>query len=141
MRFPISPAVRWVLANLFLHRGLSMNGGITQDIVYNRTRASLGLRGPMNVILKNLNANPTLVQDTDTLAAAELTPENIDFLLDRIFPLEKIPYQIAVLERLASDLMDAKRSLTIDCPAELPLVNTLQETWNVIETKDKEGDN
>lgn len=139
MRIPLSPAARWVLANLFLHRSLSINGGISQDLSYNRTRAALGLRGPMTVLLKGLEVNKNLVVDDATFAYANLTDENRDFLLDRIMPLEKVPWQSVTLEGFIECLIDWKRGFETLVPqnAELPNVTELKEIWNV---QEKEGD-
>lgn len=134
MRLPISPAQRWVLANLFLSRSLSLNGGITQDVVYNRTRAALGLRGPMTLIMKGREANRELIEDTEPNACCDLSDENRDFLLDRIFPLEKVPWQSAVLETFIENILDWKRgTYSQDAMLTNPTVTDLKETWNVQE--------
>jgi len=136
MRFPISPAERWVLANLFLHRSLVINGGITQDVVYNRTRAALGLRGPMTVILRNQEANTEYLRSFEANASVDLSDENRDFLIDRILTLDKHPFQSATLESFIENIVNWKRGLLEPITdKDLPSVNDLKETWNNVQEK------
>lgn len=139
MRFPISPAQRWVLANLFLHRSLVINGGVTQDAVYNRARRELGLRGPMNIVLRNQDADTDYIKSFEPNAYVDLTEENRDFLIDRILSLDKHPFQSATLEDFIQRIVDWKRALPLEeleSLKSLPHVTDLLETWNNVQEKE-----
>lgn len=136
LKLPISPSTRWVLACLFLNKGLSLNGGISQDVIYNRSRAALGLRGPMSAVIKAANPPKELVHNGKPNAYVELTQEVIEFLADKIWPLEKHPFQVTMLEQFIDDIQAFVRHGLTPGSIDLPHVNTLTENWIVNEEKE-----